>query len=89
MDFTRMLRIGGTLAAAWAVLLLRFSSGMVQSTEADSFVHWAFLPIALLLALANGVAEANGSSSVPRLDALWGLSAALASFAVLHWAKIV
>ncbi len=89
MDFTRVLRIGGALAAAWAVLLLRFSSGVVQSTDADAFIHWALLPIALLLAFANGAAEANGSSSVPRRDALWGLSAALASFAVLHWAKIV
>jgi hypothetical protein len=89
MDFMRVLRIGGTLAAAWAVLVLRFSSGVVQSTEADAFIHWALLPIALLIAIANGAAEVNGSSSVPRRDVLWGLSGALASFAVLHWAKIV
>jgi hypothetical protein len=89
MDFTRVLRIAGTLAAAWAVLLVRFSSGVVPSTETDAFIHWALLPIALLLALANWAAEVNGSGSVARRDTLWGLSAALASFALVHWAKIV
>ena len=89
MDFARVLRIGGTLAAVWALLFVRFSSGVVPSTEADPVVHWALLPIALLLAAANGAAEANGSGSVARRDTLWGLSGALASFAILHWVKIV
>jgi hypothetical protein len=89
MDSPRVLRIVGTFAAAWAVLFVRFSSGVFQSTEADPVVHWALLPIALLLVLANAASEANRSGSVPRRDAIWGLSAALASFAVMHWAKVV
>ena len=68
---------------------MRFSSGVFQSTEADPVVHWALLPIALLLVLANAASEANRSGSVPRRDAIWGLSAALASFAVMHWAKVM
>jgi hypothetical protein len=89
MDATRVLRIGGTLAAAWAFLYLRFSAGLFPTTEADPLVHWALLPIALLLGLANGAMEANRAGSVPRRDAIWGLAAGLASFAILHWIKIV
>ena len=89
MDSARVLRMVGTFAAAWAVLFVRFSSGVFPSTEADPVVHWALLPIALLLVLANAAAEANRSGSVPRRDAIWGLAAALASFAVLHWVKTV
>jgi len=89
MDLTRELRIGGTLAAAWALLYLRFSAGLFPPTEADPLVHWALLPIALLLSLANGAMEANGTGSVPRRDAIWGLAIALASFAILRWIKIV
>jgi hypothetical protein len=89
MDLTRALRIGGTLAAVWALLYLRFSAGLFPATEADPMVHWALLPIALLLGLANGAMEANRSGSVPRRDAIWGLAIALASFAILHWVKIV
>jgi hypothetical protein len=89
MDAVRLLRIGGSFLAVWAVLFLRFAAGIITPTEADAFVHWAFLPIALLIAVANGAMEANGSGSVPRRDAMWGLSSALATFAILHWAKVV
>ena len=89
MDAVRLVRIGGCFVAVWAVLFLRFAAGIITPTEADAFVHWAFLPIALLIAVANGAMEANGSGSVPRRDAMWGLSSALATFAVLHWAKVV
>jgi hypothetical protein len=89
MDLTRTLRIGGTLAAAWALLYLRFSAGLFSETEADPIIHWALLPIALLLGLANGAMEANGSGTVLRRDAIWGLTIALASFAILRWIKIV
>jgi hypothetical protein len=51
-------------------------------------IHWALLPIALLLGLANGAMEANGSGSVLRRDAIWGLTIALATFAILRWIKI-
>ena len=88
-DPTRILRIVATFATAWVVLFLRFSAGVVQGTEVDPFVHFALLPIALLLAAANGAMEVNKSGSVPRRDVLWGLSSALASFAILHWIKIV
>ena len=89
MDLTRALRIGGTLVAGWGILYLRFSAGLFPATEADPMVHWALLPIALLLGLANGAMEANGAGSVLRRDVIWGLAIALASFAVLHWIKIV
>jgi len=89
MDAVRLVRIGGSFLAVWAVLFLRFAAGIVPPTEADAFVHWAFLPIALLIAVANGAMEANESGSVSRRDALWGLSSALATFAILHWAKVV
>jgi len=89
MDLTRALRIGGTLAAAWALLYLRFSAGLFPPTEADPMVHWALLPIALLLGLANAAMEVNGAGSVARRDAIWGLAIALASFGILHWIKLV
>ena len=89
MDFPRILRIGGTLTAAWAVLYVRFTAGVFPPTEVDPVVHWALLPIALLVGVANAAMEVNESASVPRRDALWGLSGALASFGILHLAKIV
>ena len=89
MEATRVLRIAGTLAAAWALLYLRFSAGLFPPTEVDPLVHWALLPIALLLGVANGAMEANGVGSVPRRDALWGLVGALASFGILHLIKLV
>jgi hypothetical protein len=89
MEFPRILRIGGTLAAAWTVLYLRFTAGIFPPTEVDPVVHWALLPIALLVGVANAAMEVNESASVPRRDTLWGLSAALASFGILHWAKVV
>jgi len=89
MDAVRIVRIAGTFVAVWAVLFLRFGAGIVTPTEADPYVHWALLPIALLIAAANGGMEANGTGSVARRDTMWGLSGALATFAVLHIAKVV
>jgi hypothetical protein len=89
MDALRLVRIAGSCVAAWAVLFLRFAAGLVTPTEADAYVHWALLPIALLIAAANGGMEMNGTGSVARRDAMWGLSAALASFAILHWTRVV
>jgi hypothetical protein len=89
MDVTRVLRIGGTLAAAWALLFLRFSAGVFPKTEVDPMIHWALLPIAVILGLANAAMEVNGSGSVRRRDAIWGLATALASFGILHLAKVV
>jgi hypothetical protein len=89
MDPSRLLRIAGSFAAVWILLYLRFSSGLSPRTEVDPFVHWALLPIALLIAIANAAAESNRSGSVTRRDVLWGLCGALVSFALLHWAQIV
>jgi len=89
MDPVRALRIFAMFAAAWTVLYVRFSAGVFEGTEVDSVVHWALLPIALLLAAANAAMEVNRSSSVGRRDALWGLSSALATFAILHALKVV
>ena len=71
------------------MIALLFAAGIVPPTEADAVIHWALLPIALMIGIANGAMEANDSGSVPRRDALWGLSSALATFAILHWAKVV
>ena len=89
MDPIRALRILAIFAAAWTVLYLRFAAGVVKGTEIDSVVHWALIPIAGLLAVANGAMEINGSGSVPRRDAVWGLCAALASFGILHALKTI
>ncbi|MBI2963706.1 MAG: hypothetical protein HYY35_08120 [Deltaproteobacteria bacterium] len=89
MDARRAARIAGVFLAAWLVLYVRFSAGVFTPTEVDPFVHWALLPIALLIGAANAAMEVNRSASVPRRDSLWGLSSGLASFAILHWAKVV
>jgi hypothetical protein len=89
MDVTRLLRIGGTLAAAWALLYLRFSAGLFPTTKMDPMIHWALLAIALLLGLSNTAMEINRSASVRRLDVIWGLAIALASFGILHAIKVV
>ena len=89
MDASRVGRIAASFAAVWILLYLRFTSALSPKTEVDPFVHWALLPIALLIAVANAVAEVNRSGSVTRRDVLWGLCGALVSFAVLHWIQIV
>lgn len=89
MDPLRVLRILATFAVAWTVLYLRFKAGLVEGTEVDSVVHWALLPIAFLLGAANAGIEINKSAPVPRRDAVWGLSAALASFGFLRLLKIL
>jgi hypothetical protein len=89
MDASRAVRIAGSMIVAWGLLYLRFSSGIAPQTEVDPMVHWALLPIALLIAAANAAAEVNHSGSVPRRDLLWGLCGALVSFAVLHWVRVV
>ena len=89
MDASRVGRIAASFAVVWTLLYLRFTSGLSPQTEVDQFVHWALLPIALLIAVSNAVAEINRSASVTRRDVLWGLCGALVSFAVLHWTRIV
>src|ERR1051326_134728 len=90
MDAVRLVRIGGSFVAVWAVLFLRFAAGVVPPPAgAVPVFRGAPLPIALMIGIANGAMEANGSGSVPRRDALWGLSSALATFAILHWTKVV
>jgi hypothetical protein len=89
MDAARIGRMSATFAAAWAVLYVRFSAGIFPSTEVDPYVHWALLPIALLIGAANAAAEINGSGSTSRRDGLWGLCAALVSFAIAHGAKLL
>jgi hypothetical protein len=89
MDSTRLFRSGGVFAAAFLVLYFRFSAGVFPGTEVDPFVHFALIPISLLLGAANWTMANNGTASPARVDGIWGLSAALASFGVLHWAKIL
>ena len=89
MDPLRVLRILATFAVAWTLLYLRFKAGLVEGTEVDALVHWALLPIALLLGAANAAIEVNRSAPVPRRDFIWGLCAALASFGLLRMLKIL
>jgi hypothetical protein len=89
MDASRVGRIAASFAVVWILLYLRFTSELSPKTEVDPFVHWALLPIGLLIAVSNAVAEVNRSASVTRRDVLWGFCGALVSFAVLHWIRIV
>jgi len=85
----RALRIGTVLIVAWTLLYVRFHAGMFPQTEIDPYVHFALLPIALLIGLANGAMEASGSGTVQRRDSMWGLVSALVTFGILHWAKVL
>lgn len=89
MDSMRIGRVAGVFAAAFLVLYVRFSAGVIPGTEVDPFVHFALLPIALLLGAANWAMSVKGTASPARIDTIWGLSGALVSFALLHWAKVV
>lgn len=89
MDSARLGRMGGVFAAAFLVLYFRFSAGVFPGTEVDQFVHYALLPIALLLGVANWAMAVNRTASPARIDGIWGLSAALVSFSVLRLAKVI
>lgn len=89
MEGSRIGRMAGVFAAAFLVLYFRFSAGVFPGTEVDQFVHYALLPIALLLGVANWAMAINGTATQARIDAVWGLSAALVSFAILHWTRIL
>ncbi len=88
MDSTRRVRIAGIFVAGWAVLYLRFSSGLVPATEVDRFVHWGLRTIAFLLGAGGGALEVNDSGSVVRRDVLFGVSGALASFSICRFAGL-
>jgi hypothetical protein len=85
----RPLRIAGVFAAAWAVLYVRFLSGLVPATEVDRFVHWALAAFALIFGAGSAALEANDSGSVARRDVLFGLAGALGSYSICRFAGIV
>ncbi|MGH7898668.1 MAG: hypothetical protein ACREQQ_11990 [Candidatus Binatia bacterium] len=85
----RALRIVGVFAAAWAVLYVRFLSGLIPETEVDRFVHWAMAAFALIFGAGSAALEANNSGTVPRRDVLFGLAGALATFAASRFAGLV
>ena len=89
MDSSRILRVLCVFALVFFFLCIRFSAGVFPGTEVDPFVHYALLPISLLLGVANWTMSISGTASPRRVDGIWGLSSGLASFAVLHWAKIL
>ncbi len=84
----RAFRIAVIYAAAFAFLAFRFASGIVRETEADAFVHWALFPIGFLLGLGAASLDMSGTGSVTRRDMLWGLAAALMTFAIVRFAKL-
>jgi hypothetical protein len=80
----RATRIGGVFLAALGFLFLRFSSGFWEENEVTDVIHWGLLPIALLLGAGAWGLEASDSGSLARRDTLWGLSSAVATFAILR-----
>ncbi len=89
MDMMRIARRIAVFAAAFLILYGRFSAGIFPVTEADPFVHFALLPIGALIGAANWAMAMKKTASPARVDAMYGLSAALLGFAVLHWTKVV
>ncbi len=89
LKLVRAFRTAVIYAAAFAFLVFRFASGIVQETEADAFVHWALFPIGFLLGLGAVSLDMTDTGSVTRRDLLWGLAAALMTFAIVRFAKLV
>lgn len=83
-DWIRVLRGGGVFVSAFAFLYLVLASGLSRQTEASWAVPFGLLPISFLLALGAFGQELGGIGSPQRRDALFGGSAALASFALLR-----
>lgn len=85
----RALRIALIGGAVFALLVLRFDSGIWPENEATPAIPFALLPIALLFALGAFGLETSGRGSVARRDGLWGLAAALATFSILKLVSVV
>jgi hypothetical protein len=80
----RPVRIAATAAAAFGILVLRFSAGWWPENEATRVLHWGLLPIALLLGFAAWVFERSGASTPLRRDLLWGVAFAVLFFGGLR-----
>jgi hypothetical protein len=85
----RAARIGATFAVAFGGLFLLLASGLSRETEVSWAIPFGLLPIAALLGLGAAGLELANAPPVARRDRIFGLSAALAAFAILRLAKIV
>jgi hypothetical protein len=88
-NLVRASRIIATFAVIFGVLYLRFASGIIRGTEVDRVVPWAFLVVSLLFGTGAWAMEVTGSGPLGRRDQLWGMTAALSSFAVLRLTTIL
>jgi hypothetical protein len=80
----RPLRIAGAFAAFFGILYLVVASPLARQTEVTWAIPFGLLPIAALVGLGALVQELAESGPAVRRDALFGLAAALVSFAVLR-----
>jgi hypothetical protein len=89
MYSVRPLRIAGAFFVAFSVLYLAIASPLARQTEVSWAVPFGLLPIALLIGASAAIQELAGTSSEPRRDGFFGLSAALVSFAILRLAGAI
>lgn len=85
----RAVRMIAVFLAVFAVMVLRFTSGLVRGTEADRAAPWAFLTIATLIGVGAWAMEVSGSGTAGRRDSFWGLAAALLGFSILKLAGLL
>jgi hypothetical protein len=85
----RALRMTATFAVIFGVLYLRFASGVIRGTEVDRVVPWAFLVVSLLFGTGAWAMEVTGAGPLGRRDQLWGMTAALSSFALLRLTSLL
>lgn len=84
IPWIRALRGAGAFCGAFSFLYLVLASGLSRQTEASWAVPFGLLPIAFLLGVGAFGQELAKVGSPRRRDALFGVAAAIASFAVLR-----
>jgi len=83
-EWIRVARGSAVFVGAFAFLYLVLASGLSRQTEVSWAVPFGLLPIAFLLGLGGFGQELAGIGTPQKRDALFGGSAAIASFAVLR-----
>jgi hypothetical protein len=85
----RIGRGAAVFAVSFVLLYVVLASGLAEETEVTWAVPFGMLPLALLLGLGAAGMEAGGTPPVSRRDSLFGLSLAVALFAILRLLKIL
>lgn len=85
----RVLRMVGVYVLAFTVLWVAIASGLQPETEVTPSIPFGLLPIAFMLAFAAVGMEVSEATTESRRDALFGLSAAIASFAILRLTRLI